>query len=79
MAESSLLAAESKSSTYQFDYKVRMPDQPEIHYRAIFALSAQGTGAAGQVLVTVTAQTPESKYAETKEAFDKIIQSFKKK
>lgn len=50
----------------------------QTHYRVIFALVQGGTGGAGAVLMTLTIQTPESRYAEMKPLFDKMVDSYGK-
>lgn len=76
--ESTMISAESKKNAYMFDYKSKVPNQPERHFRTIFALAQGATGGAGGVLVTLTAQTPESRYGEMKGVFDEIIDSYGK-
>lgn len=73
-----MLSAESKKNCYFFDYKQTVPNQPETHFRTIFTLINGATGGAGGVLVTITAQTPESNYAAMKPVFDQIIDSYSK-
>eukprot|EP00980_Cylindrotheca_fusiformis_P002707 scaffold627_cov125-Cylindrotheca_fusiformis.AAC.24 len=77
--ESKMLSAESKKSAYFFDYYQRSPGQPKTHFRTIFTLAKGTTEMAGSILVTITAQTPESQYDEMKPLFDEIIGSFKLK
>jgi hypothetical protein len=48
----------------------------QTHYRAIFSMAMGATGGAGNVLVTLTVQTPEARYAEMKPVFDEIINSY---
>jgi len=49
------------------------------HFRTIFSLIQGATGGAGSVLVSITAQTLESRYdAEMKSKFEHIIDSFEK-
>ena len=43
----------------------------QTHYRAIFTLS-------NNILVTLTLQTPESRYGEMKQTFDLMVDSFGK-
>ena len=74
--ESTLISAETKKSAYYFDYTVKPTDQPETHFRAIFTLALGATGGAGNVLVTLTAQTPEYRYKEMKPVIDNIIESY---
>jgi len=76
--KSVMLSAESKKNAYIFDYKVTPPNLSETHYRTVFYLAQGATGGAGAVLVTLTAQCPESRYAEMKPVFDKMIDSFGK-
>jgi len=76
--ESRMLSAESKKNAYYFDYTIKAENQPKTHFRTIFALAAGATGGAGSVLVTLTAQVPESKYDEMKPTFDAIVNSYGK-
>eukprot|EP00568_Trieres_chinensis_P001823 CAMPEP_0183305276 /NCGR_PEP_ID=MMETSP0160_2-20130417/10070_1 /TAXON_ID=2839 ORGANISM="Odontella Sinensis, Strain Grunow 1884" /NCGR_SAMPLE_ID=MMETSP0160_2 /ASSEMBLY_ACC=CAM_ASM_000250 /LENGTH=271 /DNA_ID=CAMNT_0025468453 /DNA_START=122 /DNA_END=937 /DNA_ORIENTATION=- len=76
--ESKMISAESKKNAYIFDYISKVPQQPKRHFRTIFSLANGATGGAGGVLVTVTAQTPESRYDEMKPVFDEIIDSYGK-
>jgi len=78
-SNNNLISAESKRNAYYFDYKTKIPEQPERHFRTIFSLVQGGTGGAGSVLVTLTAQTSESKYNTMKGTFDQVIESFGKK
>lgn len=50
----------------------------QTHYRAIFALAQGATGGAGSILVTLTIQTPESRYKELKPIIDKMVDSYGK-
>ena len=75
--ESKMLSAESKRSAYFFDYYVKTPSQPQTRFRTIFSLATGATGGAGNVLVSVTAQTPEADYESLKPLFDEIIESYK--
>jgi hypothetical protein len=72
-----MLSAESKKQAYFFDYVTKVPNQPETHFRTIFSLATAAAGGAGNVLVSITAQTPESEYEAMKPLFDKIIDSYK--
>jgi len=73
-----MLKAESRQQSYRFDYKQKIAGvQPETHYRTIFALQPIA-GNAGSVLVTITAQTPESNYATVRPTLDAIVESFGK-
>jgi PsbP len=74
--ESKMLSVESKKQSYMFDYVTEVPPQPNTHFRTIFTLKQGATGGAGNVLVTITAQAPESDYATVKPLFDKIIDSY---
>lgn len=75
--ESEMLATESKKQAYFFDYVQSVPSQPTTHFRTIFSLATGATGGAGNVLVTITAQTPETDYASMKPLFDKVLASYK--
>ena len=79
--ESEMLSSESKKQAYFFDYVTKVPSQPKTHFKTIFSLLPKtgGSGAAGNVLLTITAQTPESEYDSLKPLFDDIIESFKPK
>ncbi|KAG7356413.1 photosystem II oxygen evolving complex protein PsbP [Nitzschia inconspicua] len=74
--ESEMLSAIAKQQAYFFDYKQTVPTQPETHFRTIFSLATGATGGAGNVLVTITAQTPESEYNAMKPLFDDVIKSY---
>lgn len=77
--DNQMLTAVSKKNAYYFDYTSKTPDQPKRHFRTIFTMIQGGTGGAGSVLVTITAQTLESRYdAEMESTFDKIIDSYRK-
>jgi hypothetical protein len=76
--ESTLVSAVSRNNAYYFDYKAKATNQPETHFRVIFSMALGATGGAGNVLVTLTAQTPESRYTEMKPIFDDIIESYGK-
>lgn len=71
-----MLSAESKKQAYFFDYLTKVPQQPETHFRTIFSL-AQGPASASNVLVSITAQTPEANYEAMKPLFDEILESYK--
>ena len=72
-----MLSAESRKQAYFFDYVTKVPEQPETHFRTIFSLATAAAGGAGNVLVSITAQAPESEYEAIKPLFDKIIDSYK--
>jgi hypothetical protein len=78
--DSTMLSATSEKQAYFFDYRQKVPDvQPMTHYRTIFALQPGATGGAGSVLVTITAQATEERYASgTQALFDDIISSYQK-
>jgi hypothetical protein len=75
--ESSMISAVSKKNAYYFDYVQKVPDQPQTHFRTIFTLATGATGGAGSVLVSITAQTPETEYSTMKPTFDQILDSYK--
>lgn len=78
-SSSEMLFSESKKSAYIFDYTIKADNQPKRHFRTIFTLITGATGGAGSVLVTITAQTSESKYGSAmKGVFDEIINSYDK-
>jgi len=77
--DNQMLMSESKKNAYYFDYTSTAPGQPKRHFRTIFTLVQGATGGAGAVLVTITAQTLESRYdAAMKSTFDDIINSYRK-
>ena len=77
--ESKMVAAVSERQAYFFDYQQRVPNvQPMTHFRTIFTLQPGATGGAGSILVTITAQTPEERYAFLKPMFDDMMESFNK-
>lgn len=77
--DAKMLSATADKQAYFFDYRQATPKLPLTHFRAIFTLQ-QGatTGGAGAVLVTVTAQTPETRYGELQSMFDQVIDSYGK-
>mmetsp|Transcript_7752 Transcript_7752/g.22061 ORF Transcript_7752/g.22061 Transcript_7752/m.22061 type:complete len:229 (+) Transcript_7752:102-788(+) len=74
--ESKMLSAESKKQAYFFDYVTKVPQQPETHFRTIFALATEAANGAGNVLVSITAQTPEAEYGAMQPLFDRVIASY---
>lgn len=74
--ESEMLSATTAKQAYMFDYIQKVPEQPQTHFRTIFSLA---TGGISPVLVTITAQTPESDYGSLKPLFDEIIKSYNTK
>lgn len=77
-SESKMLNSESKKNSYYFDYVTKTPDQPKRHLRTIFSMVQGGTGGAGAILVTITAQTTDDRYELLKGTFDEIIDSYGK-
>ena len=78
-SESKMFSAVSEKQAYVFDYQQSVPDvQPMTHFRTIFTLQPGATGGAGSVLVSITAQTPETRYEALKPMFDDIISSYAK-
>ncbi|KAL7568683.1 hypothetical protein ACA910_021680 [Epithemia clementina (nom. ined.)] len=77
--EAKMLSAVSSKQAYFFDYVQNVPGvQPTTHFRTIFTLRQGATGGAGAVLVTITAQTLESRYeSELKGLFDQVINSYR--
>lgn len=73
-----MLSAVSRNQAYIFDYKQKVGTlQPETHFRTIFTLKRAALNSAGSVLVTITAQAPESRYTgSVKTTLDAIIDSF---
>ncbi len=71
-----MLNAESKKQAYFFDYVTKVPEQPETHFRTIFSLATGAAGGAANVLVSITAQTPEADYEAMKPLFDRIMDSY---
>ncbi len=74
---SKMISASSQKQAYFFDYVQTVPPQPETHFRTIFTLANGATGGAGNVLVTITAQTPESDYAALRPLFDEVMSTYK--
>lgn len=75
--KSKMLDAASKKQAYFFDYVTKVPTQPETHFRTIFTLAApQSTSSGSNVLVTITAQTPETEYESLKPLFDQLMNSY---
>lgn len=76
-----VLSAVSARQAYVFDYQQTVPlaaSGMPTHFRTIFALQQGATGGAGSILVTITLQTPEARYALLQKPFDAIIDSFGK-
>lgn len=74
---SEMLSSEKRKDAYFFDYTIAAERQPKRHFRTIFALVPGATGGAGSMLVTITAQTAESKYdGATKAVFDEVFDSY---
>jgi PsbP len=73
-----MLSATSDKQAYFFDYRQATPKLPLTHFRTIFTLQQGATGGAGAILVTVTAQTPETRYGELQSMFDQVIDSYGK-
>jgi hypothetical protein len=76
-----MLSATSARQAYFFDYRQTVPLTDEgtpTHFRAIFALQQGATGGAGSMLVTITAQTPESRYPVLQKTLDAVVDSFGK-
>jgi hypothetical protein len=64
-----MISATSTKQSYIFDYLQQVPEvqQPLTHYRTIFTLcnsknDVAAAAAAGAMLITITLQTPESRY-----------------
>lgn len=78
-----MLSSESKKQAYFFDYVTKIPNQPKTHFQTIFSLlpkvGGQQGANAGNVLLTITVQTPESEYDSLKPLFDEVIESYKPK
>jgi hypothetical protein len=75
---SQMISAKSEKQAYIFDYTQNVPPLPETHIKTIFSLAQGATGGAGAVLVTITVQTPQSRYEELKPTMEAIIQSYGK-
>eukprot|EP00534_Pseudo-nitzschia_fraudulenta_P016731 CAMPEP_0201251600 /NCGR_PEP_ID=MMETSP0852-20130820/66438_1 /ASSEMBLY_ACC=CAM_ASM_000632 /TAXON_ID=183588 /ORGANISM="Pseudo-nitzschia fraudulenta, Strain WWA7" /LENGTH=161 /DNA_ID=CAMNT_0047551203 /DNA_START=523 /DNA_END=1008 /DNA_ORIENTATION=- len=75
--ESEMLSAVSKKQAYYFDYVQSVPSQPKTHFRTIFSLATGATGGAGNVLVSITVQTPEADYSSMEPLFSNILNSYK--
>jgi hypothetical protein len=70
--------SENQKALYLFDYTQSVPAAGgKTHFRSLFTMRP-GAGA-GAVLVTITAQTPEARYAaQLMPVFDTVIQSYAK-
>lgn len=77
--ESRMLNSETKKGSYFFDYTVKVDGQAKRHLRTIFTLILGATGGAGNVLVTVTAQSLDSNYGKVEKLFDQIFNSYASK
>ena len=75
-----MLSASAEKQAYFFDYRQAANQLPLTHFRTIFTLQQGATGGAGAVLVTVTAQTPETRYVgeDLQSLFDQVIDSYGK-
>jgi hypothetical protein len=78
-----MLSATAEKQAYMFDYRHSVPAKESTpiptHFRTIFALQQGATGGAGGVLVTITAQTPETRYtSQLQPTFDGMIRSYGK-
>jgi len=63
-------------TAYFFDYVQTVPSQPKTHFQTIFSLAIGATGGAGNLLVTITVQSPEADYDSMKPLFTKILDSY---
>jgi hypothetical protein len=60
-----MISTVSNKQAYIFDYVQSVADiQPMTHSCTIFSVFPVATGGAGDVLVTITAQTPEERYVD---------------
>jgi hypothetical protein len=80
-----MVSATSEKQAYIFDYRHSVPggqgDSTPVptHFRTIFSMRQGATGGAGSVLVTITAQTPETRYtSQLQPTFDGMINSYGK-
>ena len=82
-----MISATSTKQSYLFDYVQQVPEvqQPLTHYRTIFTLGSTKSSnepviSAGAMLITITLQTPESRYSNRNNSeqpiFDKMINSY---
>ena len=74
--QSEMLSSVAKKQAYFFDYVQEIPSQPKTHFNTIFSLAKEATGGAGNVLVSITAQTPEADYDSMKPLFTEILDSY---
>lgn len=78
-----MFSASARKQAYIFDYRYSVPGPDRTsaiptHFQTIFALH-QVPNAAGSVLVTITAQTPENRYTNGLDmVFDSMINSYAK-
>lgn len=75
--DATMLSAVVKKQAYFFDYVQTVPSQPKTHFQTIFSLAIGATGGAGNLLVTITVQSPEADYESMKPLFTKILDSYK--
>ena len=76
-----MLSATSAKQSYIFDYLQQVPEvqQPLTHYRTIFTMGTKSSesNSAGAMLITITLQTPESRYDSKEQSiFDSMINSY---
>jgi len=75
-----MLSATSSKSAYVFDYRHGVPSpnggQVATHFRTIFTMLPSPIANSPSNLVTITAQTPESKYKDLQSTMDAVIQSY---
>ena len=74
LVEGRMLSSETIKGCYVYDYTIEQSRGPKRHLRSLFTIKADG---AASILVGLTAQCLEGKYAELAPTFKAVIASFK--
>ena len=72
--EGKMLGQEVVKGAYAYDYTIEQTGKTPRHLRTLFAVQTEE--GRGRRLVTLTAQCYESKYAELKPLFQKVLESY---
>ena len=73
--EGKMLKTEMVNGAYAYDYTIQQKGQQKRHLRTLF--SVQTEEGRGLRLVTLTAQSYESRYADLAPTYAKVLQSYK--
>ena len=76
LVEGRMLSSESIKDCYIYDYTIEQSRGPKRHLRSLFTIKAD---AGASILVGLTAQCMEDKYADLAPTFKEVIKSFKNK